>query len=376
MAKSKGKDADKRSKSAKSDKSGKKSAGKDAKSSKKKRDLQRPKGEPKVSKKKAQEIAKGKAEPQIVPAQIDKGQRSAGPAPLVYDTPVDAPKVDKDLRPERPLSEVLRVEKGFKIAEFDPAATPGFDEGRKKGEEALAAYAPEIGEWQERLWAESKGGGTRSLLLVLQGLDSAGKGGIVRHVMSHADPAGIKATAFKAPTEEEKKHDFLWRVRNALPAPGQIGVFDRSHYEDVLIVRALGLVPRTTIGRRYAQINAFEREVIAGGTQVLKVFLYISKDEQKARLMERLDRPDKRFKYTPGDTGNRAHWDAYLEAFQVMFDRTSTVGAPWHVIPANNKWYARYAVQQLLLEKLRDMSPDWPVPDYDVETEKERLAQS
>ena len=333
--------------------------------------------EPELTKAAAHKKAKGQGSAvDVVQAKIDEGQRAKGAAPLVYDTPVDVEPVDKKLRPDAAISELLRVTKGFTVADFDPASTPGFDEGRKKGEEALAAYAPEIGEWQERLWAETKGGGTRSLLLVLQGLDSAGKGGIVRHVMSNADPAGIKATSFKAPTEEEKRHDFLWRIRKALPGPGQIGVFDRSHYEDVLVVRALGLAPRTVVGRRYATINAFERELIAGGTQVLKVFLYISKDEQKARLMERLERPDKHYKYTPGDTDNRAHWDAYMEAFQVMFDRTSTVGAPWHVIPANNKWYARYAVQQLLLEKLREMSPDWPVPDYDVDTEKARLAES
>lgn len=303
-------------------------------------------------------------------------QVEVGAAPEVYEMPLDVEKVDKDLRPDKPISTVLRVTAGFKLADFDAGSTPGFSGGRKDGEAALAAYAPEIGEWQERLFAETKGGGTRSLLLVLQGLDSAGKGGIVRHVMAHADPAGIKATAFKAPTEEERKHDFLWRIRNALPGPGQIGVFDRSHYEDVLIVRALNLAPRTVIGRRYATINAFERGLVAQGTQVLKVFLYIDKDEQRNRLMERLERPDKHYKYTPGDTDNRAHWDAYLEAFQVMFDRTSTEEVPWYVIPANNKWYARYAVQQLLLERLRAMDPDWPTPDYDVEAEKARLAVS
>jgi len=297
-------------------------------------------------------------------------------APKVYDVPVDVDPVEKKLHPDEPISSVLRVRRGFVLADFDPASTPGFDEGRKEGEKALSAFAPEIGEWQERLFAETKGGGQRSLLIVLQGLDSAGKGGIVRHVMSNADPAGIKATAFKAPTEEERQHDFLWRVRKALPGPGQIGVFDRSHYEDVLITKVRKFVPAGEITKRYAIINAFEREVIDSGTQIVKVFMYISRDEQKARLMERLDRPDKRYKYTPGDTDNRAYWDEYMKAFQVMLARTSTVAAPWYVIPANNKWYARYAVQQLILEKLREMSPDWPVPDYDIEAEKARLADS
>ncbi len=315
---------------------------------------------------------------EIVQARVDPAASAAvqHAAPEVYDTPVDVEPVAKKLRPDEPMSEVLRVRRGFILADFDPASTPGFDQGRKKGEEALAAYAPEIGEWQERLFAETKGGGTRSLLLVLQGLDSAGKGGIVRHVMSNADPAGIKATSFKAPTEEERAHDFLWRIRKALPAPGQIGVFDRSHYEDVLITKVRKLVPATEVTKRYAIINAFEREVIESGTQIVKVFLYISKDEQRARLMERLERPDKRYKYTPGDTDNRAYWDDYMRAFQMMFNRTSTQLSPWFIIPANNKWFARYAVQQLLLEKLRQMSPDWPVPDYDIEAEKERLANS
>ena len=322
-----------------------------------------------ASKSKASKRGSSKAEPLA-------SSPAALAAPNVYDVPVDVEPVGKKLRPDEPITSVLRVRRGFVLADFDPESTPGFDEGRKEGEEALSAFAPEMGAWQERLFAETKGGGKRSLLIVLQGLDSAGKGGIVRHVMSNCDPAGIKATAFKAPTEEERQHDFLWRVRKALPGPGQIGVFDRSHYEDVLITKVRKLVPAGEITKRYAVINAFEREVIDSGTEILKVFMYISRDEQKARLMERLDRPDKRFKYTPGDTDNRAYWDDYMKAFQVMLARTSTVAAPWYVIPANNKWYARYAVQQLILEKLRAMSPDWPVPDYDIEVEKARLADS
>ena len=361
--------SDKRSKTDKKSKSDKKS----------KKSKKAAPGDATLPREEAHKIAKGeKGDVEVVVAKVDKNASSAVAlaAPEVYDTPVDVEPVAKSLRPDEPISEVLRVRRGFVLADFDPASTPGFDGGRKKGEEALAAYAPEIGEWQERLFAETKGGGKRSLLLVLQGLDSAGKGGIVRHVMSNADPAGIKATAFKAPTAEERAHDFLWRIRKALPEAGQIGVFDRSHYEDVLITKVKRLVPATEIVKRYAIINAFERELIENGTQIVKVFLYISKDEQRARLMERLERPDKRFKYTPGDTDNRAYWDDYLRAFQAMFNRTSTQVAPWYIIPANNKWYARYAVQQLILERLRDMSPDWPVPDYDIEAEMARLAQS
>ncbi|MBK8469521.1 MAG: polyphosphate kinase 2 family protein [Actinomycetales bacterium] len=351
----------------------------DKKAAKKKDSAKEVKGNPKRPKNQADEPkvkkgkGKGKGKAQV---KSSEAMAAALAAPEVYDTPVDVEPVKKQLHPEQPISEVLRVGREFVLADFDPSSTPGFDGGRKAGKKALAAFAPEIGEWQERLFAETKGGGRRSLLIVLQGLDSAGKGGIVRHVMSNADPAGIKATAFKAPTEEERQHDFLWRIRKALPGPGQIGVFDRSHYEDVLVAKVRKLVPAAEVTKRYAIINAFEREVIESGTQLVKVFMYISRDEQRDRLMERLEREDKRFKYTPGDTDNRAFWDDYMKAFQMMLGRTSTRIAPWHVIPANNKWYARYAVQQLILDKLREMSPDWPVPDYDIEAEKARLKDS
>jgi len=274
------------------------------------------------------------------------------------------------------IEELLRVGNGFRLADVDCESTPGFDGGKSKGKEALADHASELGTWQEKLYAESKGGGTRSVLLVVQGMDTSGKGGIMRHVVSQIDPEGIRATAFKAPTAEERKHDFLWRIRNAVPGPGKLGVFDRSHYEDVLVVRVHDLVPQAEWSKRYAQINAFEREVIASGTRIVKVMTHISKDEQKARLRERLERPDKHYKYNPGDVDERLHWDDYMEAYQVALTRTSTKGAPWYVVPANKKWYARYAVQQLLLDALTDMDPTWPVMDFDVAAELRRLDAS
>ena len=274
------------------------------------------------------------------------------------------------------IEELLRVGDGFRLADVDCESTPGFDGGKSKGQRALADHAAELGDWQEKLHAESKGGGKRSVLLVLQGMDTSGKGGIMRHVVSQIDPEGIRATAFKAPTKEELKHDFLWRIRNALPGPGRVGVFDRSHYEDVLIVRVHDLVPKNEWLKRYAQINAFEREVIASGTRIVKVMTHISKDEQKARLRERLERPDKHYKYNPGDVDERLHWDDYMEAYQVALTRTSTKAAPWYVVPANKKWYARYAVQQLLLDALTEMSPTWPVMDFDVKAELARLDAS
>jgi PPK2 family polyphosphate:nucleotide phosphotransferase len=276
----------------------------------------------------------------------------------------------------RSLADLLRVDKGFVLADVDCESTPGFTEGKVAGREALADHASELGDWQEKLYAESKAGRNRSLLLVVQGMDTSGKGGLMRHVVNQVDPEGIKATAFKAPTPEERKHDFLWRIRNALPAPGKIGIFDRSQYEDVLVVRVHDLVPRSEWMKRYALINAFEREVVASGTKVVKVMTHISKDEQKERLRERLARPDKHYKYNPGDIDEREQWDAYMEAYQAVLDKTSTKGAPWYVVPANKKWYARYAVQQLLLDALAEMDPTWPEMGIDVPHELERLDAS
>lgn len=285
------------------------------------------------------------------------------------------PDPDEFREPLGGFTETLRVTKGFELADVDPTSTPGFDGDKDAGEQALHDFEEELGDLIERLHAESTAGGKRSVLLVVQGMDTAGKGGIMRHVVS-VNPENVKATAFRAPTEEEKAHDWLWRIEKALPEHGQIGVFDRSHYEDVLIVRVHDLVPEETWSRRYAEINAFERQVIRGGTKIIKVMLHISKDEQRARLQERLDRPDKYYKYNPGDVDERLYWDDYMEAYQVALTKCSTVGAPWHVVPADQKWYARLAVQQLLLEAMRDMDLRWPGADFDIDTEKARLAES
>jgi PPK2 family polyphosphate:nucleotide phosphotransferase len=273
------------------------------------------------------------------------------------------------------FGDALRVGTGDLLADVDPASTPAFHGGKSDGRAALESGQAELSDLLERLWAESTAGSRRSVLLVVQGMDTSGKGGIMRHVVA-VSPEGVKATAFKAPTDEEKKHDFLWRIERALPGPGQLGVFDRSHYEDVLVVRVHELVPPDVWGARYARINAFERDVVSAGTHIVKVMLHLSKDEQRARLQERLDRPDKHWKYNPGDIDERARWSDYMQAYQAVLDTTSTVGAPWHVVPADRKWYARLAVQQLLLEALREMDLQWPEADFDVEVEKRRLAES
>jgi len=288
-------------------------------------------------------------------------------------------KPKKDAKPDDaqpPLSDVLRVTSDVVLASVDCDSTPGFLGTKKTGTKVLAEHAPEIGEWQEKLFAESRAGANRSMLLVVQGMDTSGKGGIMRHVVAAANPEGIRTTSFKTPTEEERSHAFLWRIRKALPGPGVIGVFDRSHYEDVLIVRVHNLVPEKEWSQRYAKINAFEREVVDSGTEVVKVMLHISKDEQKARLAERLERRDKHYKYNVGDISERLKWNDYMEAYQVALTECSTVDAPWHVIPANKKWYARWAVQRLLLDAFERMAPDWPDMGIDVEAERARLAAS
>jgi PPK2 family polyphosphate:nucleotide phosphotransferase len=286
----------------------------------------------------------------------------------------DLPKAPADT----PASLAFLLEPGpsFDLTALDPASTPGFSGGKADGKAALKAGAKQLSGLQERLWAESRAGGQRSLLLVVQGMDSSGKGGIMRHVIGSVDPQGVRQTAFKAPTAEERAHDFLWRIRRALPEAGEIGVFDRSHYEDVLIVRVLGLASKATWSRRYVSINRFEASVVAAGTRVVKVMLHISKEEQGRRLAERLERPDKHWKYNPGDIDQRVRWEEYMAAYADAVTRCSTEVAPWFVVPADHKWYARWAVQQLLIDALEDMAPTWPPADFDVEAEKARLAVS
>ncbi len=286
-----------------------------------------------------------------------------------------AAKARKDMAVE-PVTwaDALRAGEAFVLADLDPHSTPGFTGDKKEGKEVMGDLQARLGDLQERLFAESKGGGQRSVLLVIQGMDTSGKGGIMRHVVGAVDPQGVNITSFKAPTAEEKQHRFLWRIRNALPRAGQIGVFDRSHYEDVLIVRVHNLVPRATWSRRYASINTFEEGVVDSGTVIVKVMLHISGAEQKARLTERLEREDKHWKFNPGDIDERAHWADYMQAYQAALEQCSTDAAPWFVVPADRKWYARLAVTNLLLEALEAMDPKWPAADFDVEAEKERLA--
>ncbi|MBF4513760.1 polyphosphate kinase 2 family protein [Plantibacter sp. VKM Ac-2885] len=275
-----------------------------------------------------------------------------------------------------PPRDTLRVGEGFSLADVDPSSTPGFDGDKQQGRVELDAGVPALSELQERLFAASTQGAPEAVLLVLQAMDTAGKGGIVKHVVGSVDPQGVHHHAFKKPTEEERSHDFLWRVEPHLPKPGQIGVFDRSHYEDVLIGRVRQLAEPDEIERRYGAINDFEAGTVASGTRIVKVMLQISADEQKERLADRLARPDKHWKYNPGDVDERELWPAYQDAYQAAFERTSTEVAPWFVVPADRKWYARIAVQRLLLDALEDIDPQWPAADYDIAVEQARLAAS
>lgn len=262
--------------------------------------------------------------------------------------------------------------------DVDPDTKPGYGGGKAEGQATLAARAGHLAELQELLYANGRAekGVDRSLLLVVQAMDTAGKGGILRHVAGAMDPQGVRDVAFKKPTAEELEHDFLWRIRKHVPEPGMVGVFDRSHYEDVLVHRVRELTPLPEIEQRYQAIRAFEQELVDAGTRIIKVMLHISKDEQKERLAERLDRPDKHWKYNTGDVDERAYWDDYMEAYRIAIAETDTDQAPWYIVPANRKWYSRLAVQELLIEALEDMDLQWPTADFDVEGEKRRLASS
>lgn len=268
---------------------------------------------------------------------------------------------------------VRHARRGIRLAEIDPRSTPGFDGDKAAGEALLAERAVHLAELQERLHASATAGDGRSVLLLLQGMDTAGKGGLVRHVVGAVDPQGVRITSFKRPTPAERRHDFLWRIERALPQPGQIGVFDRSHYEEVLIHRVRGLSRPEVVEERYGRIVEFEGRLRDEGIHLVKVMPHISYAEQGERLLARLDRPDKHWKYNPGDVDERMRWDDYQRAYEIAIDRTARAAAPWHVVPADRKWYARLAVQELLIEALEALDPQWPAADYDVAAERERL---
>ncbi|MFT4083395.1 MAG: polyphosphate kinase 2 family protein [Nocardioides sp.] len=273
------------------------------------------------------------------------------------------------------LLDALRVPAGpVDLLAYDTDATPGFEGDKSDGERALADLGEHLMDLQTRLFAGRETDTPHRVLMVLQGMDTSGKGGVLKHTVGLVDPVGVKITSFKAPTEEELAHDFLWRIAKAVPGPGYLGVFDRSHYEDVLIGRVRALAPAEEIERRYGAINGFEADLVAGGTVVLKCMLHISPAEQRRRLQARLDDSTKYWKYNPGDLDERALWADYRSAYEIALERTTTDAAPWHVVPSDRKWYRNLAVAQLLVETLEELDLHWPPPAFDLEAERARLA--
>ncbi len=245
------------------------------------------------------------------------------------------------------------------LDKYDPDGTNDYkktDQGKEKAKAITAELTSRLGELQERLYAD----GTRSLLIVLQGMDTSGKDGTIKSVMSGVNPQGCKVVSFKAPSSEELSHDFLWRVHQKAPAKGQIGIFNRSHYEDVLITRVHGWVSDKIVRQRFDQIKEFEELLYESGTTVLKFFLHISKDEQKERLEERIRDPEKRWKFNEGDLEERKLWTNYMKAFEDVMAATSTDHAPWYIVPANRKWYRNLVVADRIVDVLEAMKIQTP----------------
>jgi len=262
-------------------------------------------------------------------------------------------------------SQAFLVEPGkdLDLTALDPDSKAGFEGGKKEGKTALRGLRNRLAELQERLWAES----SRALLVVIQAIDTGGKDGTIRHVFTGVNPQGVHVRSFGVPSEEEMAHDYLWRVHAETPERGAITIFNRSHYEDVLVVRIHDLVPRERWSKRYRHIREFERMLSDEGTRIVKLFLNISKEEQRERLQARLDEPDKNWKFRAGDLKDREAWDDYQSAFQDALQETSTPYAPWYVVPANRKWYRNLAVSSILIETLEDMDPRYPDPEPGLE---------
>lgn len=261
---------------------------------------------------------------------------------------------------------MVKPGKPFKLADCDPRAANGFSDKEATKADTIRDAAA-IDALQDRLFAEGK----RSLLVILQGIDCSGKDGTVRAVFNHCGPIGVRVQPFKAPTVDELAQDYLWRVHRVCPPRGYIGIFNRSHYEDVLVVKVRGFAPADVIERRYDEINAFEKMLADNGTKILKFMLNISKEEQAERLTERIEIPEKRWKFNPADLEDRALWDDYMKAYEVALTRCSTHHAPWYVIPADRNWARNAAISRIVRETLEEMNPKYPEPKgWDPKTVK------
>ncbi len=273
------------------------------------------------------------------------------------------------------MRELLRVRSGVvDLADYDTDARPGTPKGKAGKPKNLVTDVHALAGLQEKLYAQAVGGGDkRSILLVLQGMDTAGKGGVVKHVVGCFEPLGVEYTGWKKPTAEEAAHHFLWRIRKRLPRPGIIGVFDRSHYEDVLVPKVHDYADDAEIATRYEEINAFEKELVDGGTAVIKCMLHISRDTQRERLAARLDDPDKYWKFNPGDLKERGFWDDYQVAYEALLTHCDTDAAPWYVVPSDSKKYRNWAIGKLVQETLAEIGPQYPPPEFDVAEQKAAL---
>ncbi len=264
---------------------------------------------------------------------------------------------------EQPDQHLVKTGSTVKLNTISTKAADHYEHDRKTAEKEFKALRKELAELQFKLYAEGK----QKLLVVLQALDAGGKDSTIRKVFRGVNPQGVQVASFKAPTKEELAHDYLWRIHQHVPAAGMIGVFNRSHYEDVLIVRVQNFAPEVVWSKRFEHINQFEKMLADTGTRIIKIYLHISKDEQKERLQARLDDPERNWKFESGDLKQRAKWDDYHEAFEDVFAKCSTDHAPWYVIPADNKWYRNTAVARILVNELRGMNPQFPLAEEGLE---------
>jgi len=259
----------------------------------------------------------------------------------------------------------------IKLKNYDPNDSSLFEGGKKEAKAAMSKLNQELGGLQEQLYAEGK----HKLLIILQAMDTGGKDGTIRSVFEGVNPQGVKVASFKTPTPLELSHDYLWRVHQHTPARGEIVIFNRSQYEDVLVVRVHELVPKEVWSKRYEQINAFERMLTDEGTTILKFYLHIDLQEQARRFLARVEDPTKQWKFNPGDLAERERWDDYMQAYEDMLNRTSTPWAPWYVIPANKKWYRNWLIANIVIKTLKDLNLQYPSSPEDLEPYHKRLLE-
>jgi len=261
----------------------------------------------------------------------------------------------------KPKDYLVAPHKTIKLSDYDPDDT-GSMRSKSHANATLAKHREKLFRLQELLYADA----SRALLVVLQGLDAGGKDGTIRHIFTGVNPQGCQVTSFKEPTPEELEHDFLWRVHRRVPARGMIGIFNRSHYEDVLVVRVHGNLSQKELSHRFDEINSFEEMLVRNGVVILKFFLHISKDEQRNRLQARLDHPTKYWKVSPSDLKERSNWDKYVQAYEDVFRHSSRERAPWYIIPANKKWYRNVVISQILVDTLSGLKLAYPKPKFDI----------